>query len=275
MESRILQWIATTQLCPDVDNVRTAIELASRDNLALAASMRANGVLQPLLVSPAEGDSFLVVDGNRRFSVGLSIGINQFLCSVLPGPITVADKSRLQLVANLHRSSLKPLDLAVAFQELMATRGLNQTQLATLLQLSKADVTRVLRIAELPSELVTLVAQGKLPKSVAALLASVKDPEQQKAIADRYIAGSLDRDAVAEIVKQWRDGKTSPVAKSKAYRFSLDRGTITAQLTADCTAEGFIDHLKSVITAIQQTVKQGLELRHAPDVLKGLRKSAS
>jgi ParB family transcriptional regulator, chromosome partitioning protein len=147
----------------------------------LTASVRENGVLQPILVRPYK-NGYQLVAGERRLSAAQRAGLFKI-------PVVIRDvpDDRLlefALVENIHREQLNPMEEAQAFQQLIETTGGTQEQVAERLAKDRSTIANSIRLLKLPSPVKLLVSEGKLsPGHARALLASEAGPVEMAQIA--------------------------------------------------------------------------------------------
>ncbi len=168
------------RIAPNPDQPRLNINEEKLEQLA--ASVRAKGVLQPILVRPL-GSRFQLVAGERRLLAAQRAGLLKVPAVVRE----VADDDLLEfaLVENLLREDLTPIEEAQAYQNLIDHRNLTQEEVASRLGKDRSTVANSLRLLKLPPPVKLLVAEGKLsPGHARALLASDAGPsEMAKAAA--------------------------------------------------------------------------------------------
>jgi ParB family chromosome partitioning protein len=147
----------------------------------LAASIRANGVLQPVLVRPA-GDGYQLVAGERRTLAAQRAGLLK-----VPAVIReVPDDHLLELalIENIQREDLNPIEEAQAYQNLLEHLNATQEELAARLGKERSTVANSLRLLKLPPQVKQLVAESQLsPGHARALLASNCTPAEMTRIA--------------------------------------------------------------------------------------------
>ncbi|MEZ5373505.1 MAG: ParB/RepB/Spo0J family partition protein [Microthrixaceae bacterium] len=164
----------------------------------LAASIAALGVLQPLLVRPAEQGSFHLIAGERRWRAARLAGLSTVPVLIRHGD----DQAALEeaLVENLHREDLNPLEEAVGIQQLMEEFGLSHADAATRLGRSRPAVTNLLRLLQLPTELQRLVRDGLL-SAARPRRAGLPDDPSRTAVAKRAVDEELSVRAVEQLVR--------------------------------------------------------------------------
>ncbi len=145
------------------------------------ASIRAHGVLQPIVVRPA-GDRYQIVDGEQRWRAAQRAGL-----TTVPGVerhTSDEDMELLALLANTQRNDLAPLDEANAYQRIMTQRELSLRAMADLVHKSHEHVAQRLRLLDNP-DITAAVADGWLTPTVALSVDRVKDSGRRAALLDR------------------------------------------------------------------------------------------
>ena len=176
------------------------------DSMAsLTASVKELGILQPVLVRPAEGDTYELIAGERRWRAAKRAGLHTIPALVR----TATDIASLEqaVVENLHRQDLNPLEEAAAFQQLIEDFGLTHDQLATRVGKSRAAITNTLRLFQLPPSIQRLVAENRLAAGHARALLGTPDRAFQEALARRAVSEGLSVRAVEDAVR----ARTEPV----------------------------------------------------------------
>lgn len=155
----------------------------------LAASITANGVVQPILVRPLANGRFQLIAGERRWRASQQAGK-----TTIPAILRqVSDEQAMEItiVENLQRADLNPMEQARAYERLSREFNMTQEQMAVRTGKDRASVGNFLRLLKLPASVQTLVEAGDLSFGHArAVLALVAHPQMEKAI-QRIIALSL------------------------------------------------------------------------------------
>jgi ParB family chromosome partitioning protein len=167
-------------------NVRT--ELGDLDELK--ASIEHSGVLQPIRVTPQGDGTYKLIFGQRRLAAAKLAGL-----TTIPALVSLVDVARItsivQLVENLQRRDLGPIEEAKAFQQLLAgDKELSQAELARRIGRSAPYVSNALRILELDAKVLPLVESGQLSGSHAKALTAVPKKEQ-RSLAARAVKEDL------------------------------------------------------------------------------------
>jgi ParB family chromosome partitioning protein len=155
----------------------------------LAASIRAQGIVQPLVVT-LEGEDYAIIAGERRWRAARKAGLEHVPVVVRQ----VADDRELlelALVENLQRSDLNPIEEAEAYAALQEKFGLSQEEVATRVGKARTTVTNALRLLRLPDEVLDLLREGRLTAGQARPLLGLQDADAQIQLADRAVRDGL------------------------------------------------------------------------------------
>jgi ParB family chromosome partitioning protein len=170
----------------------------------LQASIKENGLLQPIVVRPAPGagGKFELVAGERRFRSVKGLGWDEIPAVVRD----VEDRTLLvlALVENIQRSQLNPLEEAEGYQALKTEFGLSQEGIAQAVGKSRAAVANLLRLLKLPPSVRRLVADGTLSAGHARALLAVDDDLRagelaRQAVKDGWSVREMERRVAREI----------------------------------------------------------------------------
>lgn len=200
---------------PDPDQPRRDVG----DVTDLALSIRSHGLLSPIIVEGTPDGRYRILAGERRFTACKSLGLPTIPCIVR----TVEDQSRLalQLIENMQRQNLTPLEEAAGLRRLMDEFNLSQRDLALRIGKSPASVNQILRILDLdPTVLADLQTHGQPSKSVLLEIAKESDPDRQRELIAQSQDGSL-------TVRKAREHKPRPAAKPSRVVFEVEGGTVT------------------------------------------------
>ena len=166
------------QIDPNRDQPRRRFDEAALNELA--ASIRAVGVLQPIIVSQ-EGERYTIIAGERRYRASRLAGLSEI-------PAIVRDwdsQKRLEaaLIENLQRDDLNPVEEAAGVRRLMDEAGLTQEKVAERLGKSRPAVANLLRLLTLPDSVKQMLADGRLSAGHARALVTV-EPRRQVQLAN-------------------------------------------------------------------------------------------
>ena len=176
-----IQEIPVGELDPNPDQPRQSFDQESIGQLA--DSIRDQGVLQPLLVVPANGGRYRIIAGERRYRASRLAGLETVPCIVKD--IDVIRQMEIALIENLQREDLNPMEAARGIQALMKQCGYTQEKVSARLGKSRPAVANLLRLLSLPEEVTEMVRDGLISAGHARVLAGIRDPEEQIRLAHR------------------------------------------------------------------------------------------
>jgi ParB family chromosome partitioning protein len=170
---------------------------------SLADSIREVGLLQPVLLRPA-GDGFELIAGERRWRAARRVGLQ-----TIPALVRETDDSTSleeALVENLQREELNPLEEAAAYQQLIEDFSLTHDQVAARVGKSRASISNMLRLLQLPPAIQKSVRDRQLTMGHARALLGSPDRAFQEALAKRVVAEGLSVRAVEDAVREHGEG---------------------------------------------------------------------
>lgn len=148
----------------------------------LADSIRAQGVIQPILVEK-QGDSYFLIAGERRYRAARLAGLSAIPAVI--GSYSEEQKLEIALVENIQREDLNPVEEALAYKSLMDKTGLNQAQVAEKVGKQRSTVANSLRLLRLPEEMRDALGGGTLSSGHARALLSVENPADRQILFGR------------------------------------------------------------------------------------------
>ena len=193
-----LQEISVSSIDPNPNQPRNHFD---EDSLAeLSASIKAIGLLQPVLVRPSSTpDRFELIAGERRWRASKRAGL-----STIPAIVRVTDdvsSVEQALVENLHRQDLTPLEEAAAYQQLLEDFSMTHEQVATKVGKSRSAITNSLRLLTLPPTIQQYLAEGRLSAGHAKALLGTPDRALQESLARVAVEQSLTVRGLEEAVR--------------------------------------------------------------------------
>src|SRR5689334_17836493 len=191
-----LQQIAVASIRPNRYQPRAHFD--EEELGTLAESIRAVGVLQPILVRPI-GDEYELIAGERRWRAARRVGLQTVPALVRETDDTAALEQAL--VENLHRASLNSMEEAAGYQQLIEDFELTHEQVANRVGRSRSAVTNALRLLQLPPAVQRLVQEGQLDGGHARALLGSPDRAFQEQLARRTVKDGLSVRAVEEAVR--------------------------------------------------------------------------
>jgi ParB family chromosome partitioning protein len=165
---------------------RTKMDAESLNELA--ASIKEQGLMQPILVRPAAGDRYEIIAGERRWRAAQIAGLEEVPVVVRDVPDQAA--LAMALIENIQREDLNPLEEAQGVQRLVAEFKLTHQEAADAIGRSRAATTNLLRLLNLPQSVQQLVLDGALDMGHARALLAL-DSELQVGTAKKVAAKGL------------------------------------------------------------------------------------
>lgn len=181
----------------------------------LAQSIRANGVVQPILVRK-KGSQYEIVAGERRWRASQRANLTKI-------PAVVKDVSNdklleLALIENIQRQELNAIEEARAYKNLIETIGLTQEMVAERVGKNRTFITNYLRLLRLPDEIQKMVVSEKISPGHARALLMLESESQQKDLAKKIIEMSLSVRETEKAVKRIAQGRSETVEKQVVSR---------------------------------------------------------
>lgn len=201
-----LRTLAIAAIQPGKYQPRHAMDPARLDELA--ASIKAQGLIQPIVVRAVGRDRYELIAGERRWRAAQKAGLSEIpaLVKVVPDQAVVA----MALIENIQREDLSPLEEAMAMARLIDEFKLTHQQTADAVGRSRASVSNLLRLLELPAEVKRLLDERRLDMGHARALAALP-AERATALALRAAEHGW---TVRELEEAVRRGSLSGAAKS-------------------------------------------------------------
>lgn len=182
---------------------REALEL-------LADSIAAYGVLQPIIVrenADLEG-TYEIIAGERRWRAAKMAGLSEIPAVVFSGDELKA--AQVALIENIQREDLNPVEEAMGYGALIERFGLTQDQVAKQVGRSRSTVANMLRLLDLPEEVLTMLREGELTTGHARALLALESEEDMLPLAERIVARSLSVREVEAMVKRINSAAEEP-----------------------------------------------------------------
>ena len=182
-------------------------EFSEEDLADLTASLRENGLLQPIMVRPAPEGSrtrYELVAGERRWRAAMRLGWKEIPATVRP----MDDRTLLvlALVENLQRAGLSPIEEAEGLKRLADEFSLSQQQIADVVGRDRSTVANTLRLLQLPASVRQMVNEGRLSAGHARALLSLDHDHRILELAEQAVAEGWSVREVEERVARARTG---------------------------------------------------------------------
>ena len=201
-------------LSPNALQPRREMDEAALEDLA--RSIRAHGVIQPIVVRPIDG-RYQIIAGERRWRAAQRAGL-------LRVPVVVRDVPggdeqtllQLALIENIQREDLNPIEQAMAYRRLVDQFRLTQEQVAEAVGKDRASVANTLRLLKLPEEVRRDVAAGRLSMGHARALLTLTDAALVRKVAEEAVARGYSVRQVEALVKRLAEGAGTPRPEKRA-----------------------------------------------------------
>ncbi|HMW00978.1 MAG TPA: ParB/RepB/Spo0J family partition protein [Acidobacteriota bacterium] len=198
------------RISPNAQQPRTTFREESLEELA--QSIRANGVVQPILVRK-HGLGYELVAGERRWRAAQRAGLHKIPAVVKDVP----DEKLLELalIENIQREELNPIEEANAYQRLIQDFKLRQEDIARQVGKERSSIANMLRLLRLSPDVQQLVEDSRISMGHARAILSLEDETLQRQVAEDIIAKGLSVRETERIVRRLIDGPPQPTAQPK------------------------------------------------------------
>lgn len=177
----------------------------------LAASIKNQGVIQPVTVRKMGYDKYQLISGERRLRASKMAGLQ-----TIPVFIRVANDEQMlemALIENTHRENLNAIEVAISYQRLLEECQLTQDQLSEKIGKDRSTVSNFLRLLKLPAEIQIALRDGYITMGHARAIISIDDKTKQLLILKRIIDEDLSVRQVELLVRDFNEETKKPVKK--------------------------------------------------------------
>ncbi len=177
---------------------------------ALADSIAAYGVLQPIIVrqSASADDTYEIIAGERRWRAAKMAGLSEIPAVILDGDELKA--AQVALIENIQREDLNPVEEAMGYGALIERFGLTQEQVAKQVGKNRSTVTNMLRLLDLPDEVLAMLSNGELTTGHARALLALDTEESMLELAGRIVERGLSVRETEAAVKRIQEAEEAP-----------------------------------------------------------------
>ena len=240
---------------PDPNQPRTKFSEEAIERLA--QSIREKGQLHPIRVRwSVELERWLIISGERRWRATLAAGLPTIDCFFQSDKLEDTDILEQQLIENLLRENLQPLEEAKAYASLIKEKGWNGKKVAQALHVSRSKVSRALALLELPEQVQKQIDSGELKASSAYELSKLPEKSQRQLAAK---PDSLTTKKAKVLVRQ-RRGKSSPKKRGYKQTFQGESGIkVTVIASKKVNYHEIEQALAEAIEEVRHYIDQGLQ----------------
>ena len=215
---------------PNPDQPRRTFDQGQLDELA--NSIRAKGIFQPLIVRDRPGypGDYEIVAGERRWRAAQMAQLHQV--PVIVRAFNDTEVLEIAIIENIQRADLNPVEEAAAYRQLMDKFGHTQEKLAEALGKSRSHIANLLRLLNLPAEVLEYMRAGQLSAGHARALITTDQPTE---LARKVIAGGLSVRETEKLVKRTAQGD-QPRTPANLSKPTLTKDADTVALEGDLSA---------------------------------------
>ena len=198
---------------PRKDQPRKTFEREALE--VLADSIAAYGVLQPIIVreNPDSEGSYEIIAGERRWRAAKMAGLSDIPAVIFDGDELKA--AQVALIENIQREDLNPVEEAMGYGALIDKFGLTQDQVAKQVGKDRTTVTNMLRLLNLPGEVLELLRAGDISAGHARALLGLPNEEAMIALAGKIVANEMSVRETETAVKRLNNLRNEPVEEDK------------------------------------------------------------
>ena len=179
----------------------------------LARSIKANGIIQPVIVRQI-GNTYQLIAGERRWRAAKLAGLESIPAIVRP----VKDEEMLELalIENIHRADLNPIERANAYKNYLNGLSLTQVEAASRLGEDRSVIANYLRLLDLPTEIKQMLTDGQLTMGHARAILALPTDELRRKLANRAMAGRLSVREVERLVRKYLSANDTKKISSRS-----------------------------------------------------------
>ncbi|MCO7175261.1 ParB/RepB/Spo0J family partition protein [Sporolactobacillus kofuensis] len=183
----------------------------------LATSIRAHGIIQPLIVRKSI-KGYDIVAGERRFRAAKQTDLTTV--PVVIKELSDEEMMQIALIENLQRENLNPIDEAVAYKKLMKGLHMTQEELAKKLGKSRPHITNHLRLLQLDSKVTALIEQGKLSMGHGRALLGLKDKKQMPLVVNKVLKEQMNVRQLETLIQKLNNNVPRETSNKKQWVMS-------------------------------------------------------
>ncbi|WP_390911675.1 ParB/RepB/Spo0J family partition protein [Pseudosulfitobacter sp. SM2401] len=195
------RFVPIEQITPNPDQPRKLFNQSHLDDLA--SSIKEKGVIQPLIVRETGHNAYEIVAGERRWRASQIANLHEL--PVIVRDFTDTEVLEVAIIENIQRADLNPIEEAAGYRQLMDKFGHTQEKMAEALGKSRSHIANLLRLLNLPADVVDMVRNGDISAGHARALITASNPSE---LAKLVIKDGLSVRATEALVKREQDGRS-------------------------------------------------------------------
>ncbi|MDU4934652.1 MAG: ParB/RepB/Spo0J family partition protein [Peptostreptococcaceae bacterium] len=166
----------------------------------LSDSIKAYGVLQPIVVKPDENGKYMIIAGERRYRA--SRAANKESIPAMIKDLPIRDIMEIALIENLQREDLNPIEEALAYKSLIDNHNVTQEEISDAVGKSRPHITNTIRLLNLREEVIAMIEYGEITAGHGKALLRITDKDKQLEMAKRIVEDGLSVRATESLAKK-------------------------------------------------------------------------
>lgn len=224
-------------LTPNIHQPRSHFDQVALEELA--ASIKAQGLIQPVLVRPLDTPGkYEIVAGERRWRAGKMAGLSQIECIVRK--MDEYESMAIALIENLQREDLNPMEEARALGQIKEHFEITQEELADKIGKSRPAVTNSLRLLKLPERIQAMLEQNVLSAGHGRALLGIEDHKAIEFLADMVVAKGYNVRATEGLIKKFKTKEASAAQKAARKQPAVEE---IASLVRNLSSQYAVQHI--------------------------------
>lgn len=224
-EDRVI-YVDINDIKPNSAQPRTVFDESKLQELA--SSIKANGVIQPLIVRESR-NGFELVAGERRWRASRIAGLSRIPCIIRN--FDDRQNAIVAIIENMQREDLNPIEEAKGLKSMTEKYGFTQEQVSVSLGRSRTYIANSIRLLKLPSEIQEYVSSGQMSAAHGRTIINIPDKQKQKEVADKIIRNDLSVRATEKLAEKVKD-ELRPERKRRKKKEDLPEGRVPAEMKA-------------------------------------------
>ncbi|MGI6257148.1 MAG: ParB/RepB/Spo0J family partition protein [Anaerovoracaceae bacterium] len=202
VDQALVEQLSVDMIKPNSGQPRKSFDPESLKDLE--SSIAEHGILQPIIVRPAD-KGYEIVAGERRYRAARSAGLKKVPCIVRE--LTDQENMLFAIIENMQREDLNPLEEAEGIDRMISSFDLTQSQVSASIGKSRPYIANTLRLLKLYPEVKGMLIDGKISRGHGMTLLAVQEKERQILLADRVVKEGLSVRALEDIVNGKKEKK--------------------------------------------------------------------
>ena len=247
------------QVIPDPSQPRTEF---NEDALQeLSASFASKGQLQPIRVRWLENEGkWTIIAGERRWRAAQMAGLATIDCYFHDGELTPSEILEEQIIENLQRRSLQPLEEARSFQALIKMNMWKKKEVASALGIHPTKVSRALKLLKLPADIQSKIESGELPARTAYELSKLDDESQQRAMLSAVSSEKLTNQQARNRVRVKQGKRATQRVGTKLNFNSYKDHSVTVSSSSKTTYEAIEVALQTALEEVRHRIENNVQI---------------